>query len=130
VSSIYRPICLSHDPALILSRDLTYEEANTLTVRDDLGDHQQCDLVIGRFSYPLIEVACLGRQLPGPTGCNGYHSGAEWIGSDWLRLLAAAAPTVSQDVLRPVTGKCWPLERLNRLRLDLRLSVPATTPEA
>jgi hypothetical protein len=129
LSSTYHPICLSHDPALIISRDLTHEEANTLTARDRLGDHQQCDVVIGRFSYPLIEVACLGRQLPGPTGCKGYHSGAEWIDSDWLRLLAAAAPTVGQDVLQPMTGKCWPLNRLNRLRIDLRLPTPDTTSE-
>jgi hypothetical protein len=127
VSSTYNAICLSHDPGIVLGPDFTYEEANSLKSRDRLTGHETCDIVIGRYSYPLVEAACLGRQLPGPTGCKGYHSGVEWIDRDWLRLLAAATTppnSVDPELLRPLVQGCWPLERLHRLRGELQL--PAT----
>lgn len=122
MSSNYRAICLSHDPGLVIDHDYTHGEAKSLTIRDRLEGHEHCDIVLGRYSYPLIEVACLGRQLPEPTGCKSYHSSPEWIDRDWLRLLAAAtAPpnAVDPEVLRPLIRGCWPLERLRRLRGEL-----------
>lgn len=124
MSSTYSPICLSHDPGIVLAPELTYAEANSLNGRDRLEGHEHCDIVIGRFSYPLIEVACLGRQLPGPSGCKGHHGGPQWIDRDWLRLLLAATTppsAVHPEVLRPLLRGCWPLERLGRLRNELGL---------
>ncbi|HEY5834922.1 hypothetical protein [Streptomyces sp.] len=125
MSSTYYAICLSHDPALVIDREIRRDTVDHLNNRDGLGDHQACDLVIGRFSYPLIEVACLGRQLPGPTGCTRQHSGVEWIDSDWLRLLHSARPHTDPELLRRHTFGCWPPERLHRLRDELGLPAPA-----
>lgn len=127
MSSTYSAICLSHDPALTIGPDIRYEDVDTFT-RDRLEGHDQCDIVIGRFSYPLIEVACLGRQLTGRSGCKRQHSGVEWIDSDWLRLLHAARPHVEPGVLRGHTFGCWPAERLGRLRKELGLPEPGAAP--
>jgi hypothetical protein len=121
VSSNYRAICLSHDPALVIGPDLTYDQAQHLNSRDQLGDHQTCDIVIGRFSYPLIEVACPGIELPGPRGCRGHHRGIEWIDADWLRLLHAATPHIDAALLGRHAFRCWTPERLRRLRVELGL---------
>jgi len=126
VSSTYSAFCLAHNPALQIGPDLTCDEANNLTSRDRLGGHQDCDIVIGRFSYPLLEVACPGSQLPGPTGCKGSHRSIEWVDVTWLRLLAAAAPLVPADIHERITARgCWPLDRLHRLRNELGITEAA-----
>lgn len=117
MSSAYRLLCLSHDPALVIDIEL---DRDTVPADDHpaLEGHQGCDLAMGRFSYPLIEVGC----LPYSPGCKGCHRTTNRTDSDWLRLLAAAttAPnSVSIEVLAPVT-RCWPLERLRKLRNELR----------
>jgi hypothetical protein len=120
MSSTYNAICLSHDPGIVIGHDFTYEEANSLSSRDRLTGHETCDIAIGRYSYPLIEVACLGIQLPGPTGCKGYHSSVKWIDRDWLRLLATAGPDAHPEAMRALSAHgCWPLERVHRLRVEL-----------
>lgn len=135
MSSTYSPICLSHDPGIILGPDLTYDEANGLSSRDRLDGHESCDIVIGRFSYPLVEVACLGDQLRWPIGCKGHHGVPQWIDRDWLRLLFAATTppnAVHPEVLRPLVRGCWPLDRLYRLRAELGLPespTPAGPPQ-
>lgn len=121
MSSRYSAICLSHDPGLTIGPDLTYQQAQQLNGRDRLGDHQACDIVIGRWSGGLIEVACPGLELPGPTACARRHSGIEWIDADWLRLLHAARPVVDGDLLGRHTFRCWTPDRLNRLRDELGL---------
>lgn len=132
MSSNYRAICTSHTPALVIDHDYTYDEANNLTTRDSLGDHTDCDVVIGRYSYPLVEAACLGRQLPGPSGCKGYHAGPHWVDVAWLRLLTAAttAPnTVDPALLRTIsTHGCWTPERMTSLRAELGMPEPPPTP--
>jgi len=136
VSSDYHLICLSHDPAIVLyRRDLTHAEAESVASREHpaLEGHEDCDVVIGRYSAPLVEVACLGRQLPGPSGCKGHHMRPEWIDRDWLRLLAAAASKVDEETLRPFVTRCWPLERLRRLGDEAGLAeitAVADSPEA
>jgi hypothetical protein len=129
MSSTYRPICLSHDPALVIDREIRYDTIDQFNNRDGLDGHQTCDIAIGRFSYPLIEVACLGRQLPGPTGCKTHHGGTEWVDADWLRLLHAARPTADSDLLRRHTFGCWPPERLHRLRNELALPEIGVLPD-
>lgn len=121
MSSNYHPICLSHDPAIVLDQELRREDTDTIT-RAQINGHEHCDIVIGRFSYPLIEVACLGRQLAEPTGCKAYHSGVKWIDANWLRLLHAATPHADAALLDRSTFRCWPPERLTRLREELGLA--------
>lgn len=128
MSSTYYAICLSHDPALIPGTELSYSEANSLADRSLLHDHQNCDIAVGRWSGALVEVGCLGAQLPGPTGCKAHHGRAEWTDKKWLWLLAAAAPHITPGLLAPFTDQgCWPLGRLTRLREELGLPTPTTT---
>lgn len=68
MSSTYRVICLSHDPGLTVPDPETQDHAliemwlrRGSAVRDQrLPGHGRCDLVAGRFSYPMIEVFCPG----------------------------------------------------------------------
>ena len=124
MSSAYRFLCLSHDPAIVLDGyDLTSDAISAAgRSHPALEDHQGCDVIAGRFSYPLIEAGCFGGlQMEGASGCKGYHRVVIWTSADWLRLLDAAATAgVSDDVLRPLT-RCWPLDRLRRLRSEIRL---------
>lgn len=122
MSSIYRPICLNHDPAIVIDHDLNLEGANGFASRDRIEGHEHCDIVMGRYSYPLIEVGCLGMQLPGPAGCQAAHRGIQWIDRDWLRLLTAATTppnVIDPAVLRPLHGGCWTPQRLQRLSAEL-----------
>lgn len=131
MSSTYHPICLSHDPGTVLGQELTRDEANAIRSRDRFKGHEHCDLAIGRYSYPLIEVACLGGQLPGPTGCKSRHLSITWIDRDWLCLLATAGPGAHPEAMRALSERgCWPLERLGRLREELGLPNLPTAGEA
>jgi hypothetical protein len=131
VSSTYHPICLSHDPGNVLGQELTSREVPGFT-RADVPGHANCDIVIGRWSGGLCELACLGKQIDGPTACKTrHHRDAQWIDSDWLRLLAAATtpPNVIDDkVLWPIVARCWPLERVGRLWEELGLPELIATP--
>src|SRR5574342_432280 len=61
-------------------------------IRDRSGPaalHKDCDLLVGRYSSPLVEVCCPGYETSGRRhGHPGSHSDHRWIGADWLRLLA------------------------------------------
>lgn len=123
MSSTYRPLCLSHDPALVLDdewqsgNDGRVEMADILNLGKEypLEGHETCELVGGRFSYPLIEVYC-------PAGCR-WHGSGEWVRVEWLRLARAAhLNTTGRTVgLTKALGdlRCWTPERLHRLRHHL-----------
>jgi hypothetical protein len=125
VSSAYYLLCLSHDPALVLDHDFGCNGIKALSTRehdvhgehDVFARHPECDLVAGRYSYPLIEVGCFGRQLPGPTGCRGHHNAVDWTEATVLRLLSAASGKVDEKLIEPFT--CWPANRLAKLRCEL-----------
>lgn len=127
MSSDYHLLCLSHDPAIVIGNEFRRHEVEALT-RDTeaLRDHPHCDVVIGRFSYPLIEVGCLGMTMSG-TRCKRLHRGVEWIDRDWLKLLLAATTppnAVDPAILQPFVHGCWPLERLRKLRGELGFEAP------
>ncbi|MEU9557987.1 hypothetical protein [Streptomyces fumanus] len=120
MSSTYRLLCVSHDPALIEGEYASSTEAEEALV-GGLEGHQQCDMLIGRFSYPLVEVGCpASRHQPATLRC--CHGGTEWADADWLRLLAAgyqsSDPGVTATVAR-LRLPCWPWDRLRRLREEL-----------
>ena len=127
MSSTYHLLCLSHDPAIIIGGEFSLRGIET-AARDHeaLHGHQGCDIMAGRYSYPLIEAGCFGRQMTGPTGCRSVHSGLLWADADWLRLLAAAirapAGSVHLDVVDPFTSRCWTLDRLRRLHAELGIA--------
>lgn len=134
MSSTYRILCLSHNPAIELDPEWNapgeaVAVATDPAALDALAAHTGCDLLVGRFSYPLIEVCCPPMNVRGIAGSSHlagvYHSHEKWIDLDWLRLLDAARELRDNvdsgiDPFPPVLTKfersCWTPARLRRLR--------------
>lgn len=126
MSSVYRVLCLSHPTAIELNVEMdrpeTLEGLLAGQAHPDLRGHPGCDLVGGRYSYPLIKVYCPPRMVgstaaPGARRC--AHNGGEWIDVEWMRVALAYIRT---DPQRPVElPRCWPASRLERLAHDLRV---------
>jgi len=131
VSSIYRVLCLSHDPAIAADTEYSSRADAEAAVRNGVPDHSTCDLMIGRYSYPLVELGCPGNvpgdHQPGARTCF-HHRDARWIGVEWVRLLAYAQQQPEGSPLRQATADvhfaCFPPERLHRLRLELGTDTP------
>ena len=118
MSSQYRILCLSHDPAIIFGPDDWYSPEPALAAvanRDHPAtrQHADCDLLVGRYSYPLVEICC-PRSTPIGSFHRGCHSDDRWLDADWLRLLASAGNQAQN--LRP---GCWTYETARRLRFEL-----------
>lgn len=125
MSSTYRILCLSHDPALTFGEYDSPAEAEQ-AIRDGLDEHPRCDLLIGRFSYPLIEVGCpssVGRDSAARDR-HHIHGGTQWVDVAWLRVLAAVHESGTEQ-MKALTGdshlRCWQQDRLSRLRDELNL---------
>jgi len=134
VSSAYRILCLTHDPATdIAGPDVddgwTQPEPALAAIADRThaltAPHAGCDLLLGRYSYPLVEVACprsvLGFTAQGPS-C--FHSGPKWVDVAWLRLLWHAAQwpyvSISFTAATEEAGRlCWTPARVHRLRYEI-----------
>lgn len=138
MSSTYYVLCLSHDPAITVN-DPGYnrpEEAEA-AVRDRPSGHENCDLVIGRYSAPLVALGCPRSAdqpehlRPGTLRC--YHGGTMWTDVDWLLLLAAAYQSTDPAVREAVEAgrhSCLPWERLRCLRVELGFAVRPEGPSA
>lgn len=114
MSSTYRFMCLAHDPAIFVepwetqSRDEAVGLAERRAEATQLAEHRICPLVIGRFSYPLVEAYCLDSK--------------RWADADLLRLiLAAYQADVPQDRLAPFARQGWTLDVLALLKPHLGL---------
>ncbi|HET9889684.1 MAG TPA: hypothetical protein VFQ42_04215 [Mycobacterium sp.] len=130
MSSVYRLICLSHDPGLELDTEWhsgsdgrrTAEEVLRQLVhggvrpargegQDELLDHAGCDLVIGEYSSPLVEVG----YLP-------YNTNVHWIDIEWVRVLAASVILHDRQGNQiPPFPRGWTAERVRRLVPHLRM---------
>jgi hypothetical protein len=130
MSSMYRLICLSHDPGLELDTEwhsgangrdvaenaLRYLKFNTGRPADvdgntELTGHAKCDLIIGRYSYPIVEVG----YLP-------YNTNVHWIDVEWLRVLAAAVILHDRHGNQiPPFPRGWTPELMRRLTPHLRM---------
>ncbi|MGW3321104.1 hypothetical protein [Streptomyces virginiae] len=129
MSSTYYILCLSHDPATVEGECHTAEEAEQ-RIADGLETHPNCDLAISRHSGAVCEVGCHASKHR-KTNLRCYHGGTLWTDADWLLLLAAAHQTTDPTVAAVAARaghRCWPPERLQRLRLELDL--PAAVPPA
>lgn len=131
MSSSYYILCLSHDPAITVN-DPGYNrpEAAEEAIRDRPAGHEHCDLMIGRYSYPLVELGCPpSRDQRTKLGC--CHGITVWTDKKWLLLLAAAYqssdPAVQQAV-KDGRHPCLPWERLQRLRVELDIEVKEPAP--
>ncbi|MFI6594957.1 hypothetical protein ACIBHX_01845 [Nonomuraea sp. NPDC050536] len=127
MSSTYRILCLSHDPALTFGEFDSPGEAEA-AIRSGIDEHPRCDLLIGRYSYPLVEVGCpssVGRDGATPDR-HVVHSVTKWVDAVWLRILAAVHQSGTEQ-MRALTGEsslsCWQRDRLSRLRGELGLDV-------
>lgn len=126
MSSRYSVICLTHDPALNEEDDFGSAEEAIGAVTLGTGpaaQHRACDVVIGRWSYPLIEVGCpsnIGTDRIPARRC--YHNGPVWTYTGWLRLLHHSR--MNDDATDRLVGsdaQCWPEARLDRLEPLFRL---------
>lgn len=112
MSSAYRFLCLAHDPAIEIerletqSRDEAVGLAERLRGGDDSGElseHRGCRLLVGRFSYPLVEIYDLRSR--------------HWIDVETVRLvIAGRAAGVAEAILEPFTRRGWDADTLHRLR--------------
>jgi hypothetical protein len=135
VSSTYRVLCLAHEPALTLAPEWSRPEDAEMAVAkptedNGLAEHADCDLLIGRYSYPLIEVGCPASKKGLPASHYPYHPhDTEWMDIAWLRLLWMARDYLANDedpYLRMAVDKapgCWSAQRLTRLAPELRLEL-------
>jgi hypothetical protein len=122
VSSTYRILCLSHDPALVIDTpDWNRPEPAEAAIRDGIDGHRACDLMIGRYSYPLVGLGCPpSRDQPATMPC--CHGITMWTDKDWLLLLAASYQSDDPDMRKAIergSHQCLPWERLRRLRVEL-----------
>lgn len=132
MSSIYRVLCLSHDPAIATEAEYDRPETAVAAITAGVDGHARCDLLIGRYSYPLIEVGCPPITRPERTGQHRCypHAVTEWVDVMWLRILAAVHQSGTERMralARESRLGCWSWERLRRLRdeLSIDLTEPA-----
>lgn len=125
MSSTYRILCLSHDPATTTGDDYRTPEAAERDIAKGIDDHPNCDLMIGRYSYPLVELGCPpSRDQRVKLRCT--HGNTEWTDKEWLHLLAAAYQSEDPAVRQAVKDgyhHCLPWDRLQRLRAELGITV-------
>lgn len=127
---------MSHDPGMeLMSHEWQSGNDGRVGVMDalarighgefpELDAHTKCDLLVGRYSYPIVEVGCPpshpARQLSTP--CR--HNTPYWVESQWLRLLwsshvemapgSPALPVLAKAVER-FQHTCWTHQRMERL---------------
>lgn len=129
MSSVYRVLCLSHDPAVITEAEYGRPETAAAAINAGVEGHPNCDLLIGRYSYPLIEVGCPPSARPERSGQHRCypHSMTEWVDVAWLRILAAVHQSGTEH-MRNLAGETrlahWSWERLRRLRNELSIDLP------
>lgn len=127
MSSTWRVLCLSHDPATWVTMDGHHRDAEALAavaeMRDnDNDEHHLCNLLVGAYSYPLWHVICPGtpRGVAETHGCR--HAHPKGVDVEWLQLLAAADQHRGTEPIAAALGKlpsCWSPERVHRLRKEL-----------
>lgn len=130
MSSTYPILCLSHDPAII-AHDPGYNrpEQAEEAIRAGVTGHAGCDLMIGRYSYPLVELGCPpshNRTDMRPDAPRCHHRDTEWTDKEWLQLLAAAyqsSDPAVQEAVKAGRHQCLSWERLRRLRVELDIIV-------
>lgn len=128
MSSTYKVLCLSHDPATVYSGYRTPEGAVEAILAGP-EEHPRCDLVISEVSGAPVRFGCppAADLRAGQHVCWG-HQRVEWVDADWLRLLAHAyegpgGDAVVRSLLHGPMKRCWSRERLVRLRYELGIEV-------
>lgn len=124
MSSTYGLLCLSHDPAVEAGPQSECGQPEPMLAAAGgrgewaIAAHEHCDLMVARYSYPLVAVACVGKAFSS-TGPGCYHSEPRWMDAAWLRVLAYAyrdgsVPAAVMDDFS-ATSRCWNRSRISRL---------------
>lgn len=121
MSSQYHLLCIAHDPAIVIDIDATRPETALAAITDRashpaLNEHPHCPLMIGRYSYPLVELCCPGSQD------DRHPTSDEWMDVSLLRVVALAWMQPSDTEMSEALGRlhrCWEPKRLSRLRYEL-----------
>jgi hypothetical protein len=126
VSSTYRVLYLSHTPALVAAEFPNRAEAEDAATAG-LDDHPGCDLMIGRYSYPLVELGCPATTThPARAHLCAGHTTTTWADAALLGLLVHAYRHPVSSPLRKYasdyTFRCWSPERLNALLVELAIT--------
>lgn len=120
MSSSYRILCLSHDPALVIDglawdrRDGVLGVLRQESLSVFLPDHFRCDLLITRSSGGLVEIGCPPHDR--------HPRDAQWLDAWAARLVLAAFDAPQDPALRAALDRlppCWSYRRLDRLRDEL-----------
>lgn len=121
MSSTYRVLCLSHDPAIETGVEWstgTDNEAAAARVPETIEGHEHCDLVLVQCAYPVIAVGCLPQESREGRRCAHQH--AQWTEAWALRLLWLLLdhPGSREQWAIQSAPYCWRQsgERLYRLR--------------
>jgi hypothetical protein len=127
MSSDYDVLCVSHTPAIRIEIDEgggRPETAIEVVRTSQLGGHPNCDLLVGRWSGALIEIACPGMNgRPGDGQphfhAGGWHRDAIWADAGLLHVAAVAVELAENDVRIEAAVKalpmCWTPDRLRSL---------------
>lgn len=130
MSSTYRGICLNHAPALEFPVDSTYQNLTDFAAMVQLGNdlpirgrsdtleiraHAGCDVVIGSYSYPLINIYCLPNLdhlhfKPEPFSAKDLNHLWHLLNSDRRADRREARRTMAN-----LPTPCWGPDRLNML---------------
>lgn len=122
MSSTYYTLCLSHDPAIRIDREHRSAGEALDAIAAGIEEHPDCDLLVGRYSAALVEVACPPtRDQRNVPRCLA-HGGPVWASAELLRLLATACNT-GDGAVRAATAvnafRHWTPQRIHRLRTQL-----------
>ena len=109
MSTIWRGLCLSHDPVIEFDLFLgTYEcksAEEAVTARDAAHAHPNCDVVFGDFSYPLVRVAIQTTSRL-----------KEWDVTELRLVLAAHRAGVVSEVSEWLRcNSCWTIDKLTKV---------------
>lgn len=120
MSSTYNAICLSHTPPLEVCDWQANTPEEALHVAQDL--HSECDVMVGRYSYPLIAVGCPRVEAHGI-----YHGkDIKWMDTEWLLVASLAVEVEGFNMLKALEELpgCFSISTLGKLRplLEWRLN--------
>lgn len=121
MSSSYHVLCLSHDPAIVAVSECRGVEGAERLIAAGIEGHEYCDLVIMRVSGGPIEFGCPPvTDRVGQRSCGYHRHSTEWADVAWLRVLHIAYGTDPDRVQEcGAILRCWPSERVHRLRYHL-----------
>lgn len=135
MSSDYDILCLSHDPAIRIETGHRDPASAVAKVQRGLPEHPGCDLMVGQFSYPLIELCCVGFETQVEADRrphSGWHRDPIWADAGLLRIAALAwrdNPFANSSQPEGCMGNalarlpmCWTRDRLLRLRFELGIA--------